>query len=359
MKVGFVSTWDTLCGFAVYIRPLVLEFKKLGVEVKVFSEKDLPFVPRIKVPREIPYSKSWSRYDHSFKELEEAILEYSPDVVYFVHGTALFGLDSRLKTLVGNLSRSGIKVAMDLEVPLPEFVDYFNSLDVDAYLLVVTDLDLPLKNKYYIPFPAIPMSLVGKKIARKKLGIPLNSWMCLVTGFVGQQSGVEYLVRSFRLVANEIPDSRLYIVGGVHPWDRKYWLERGIRLARDLDLLDKNVFFTKRVASETELALYGSATDLFLNYRKDYPWKIFGGAIMRAVSCRKPVVAYDCYSIRNIPRGIVKISTEEEMARSIVQLYKDRDLYLKLKREMEDLYEERKYSRIARMILKILEELVG
>jgi hypothetical protein len=124
-----------------------------------------------------------------------------------------------------------------------------------------------------------------------------------------------------------------------------------------MGLYKDNVIFTESVLTEDSLKKLGSAPDIFIDYRKHSAHKMFSGNAMRAVTYRKPAVMYDCVNVDHIPRGVHKVKNVDSLAKGIINLFNNEDFYSRLEEEISDLYQERKFSRIARQTYNKMEEM--
>jgi len=370
MKIALVTTWDSLCGIAIYMRHYVLNLPKENLDLKVFCEKDIlnfkgKKVPRISTLPDIPYEKCWSRLE-DFQELFNKIIEYKPDIMHICHEPGIFGLDIRLIKLFNSLRISKIKTVMQPLAPLPRLIEYYAQLNADSYivndfpeeLIMLPKYGMPKDKLFYIPLGVHVMNLFSKEEARKELGIPLEKKILLTTGFIREATGVKDIITSLLPVVLEYPETLMIFAGYIHPFDSDRWIKEGEEHAKFLEL-EKNVLFTKKFHSEKELELYGSASDIYLHYRKHYGLPISSGTSMRAIGCALPIIAYDCPAVDVIQKGIVKIHNEQEMANQILDLFKNKEKYLRLKKEIEELRKEWSWKEVAPQYLEVYKKVLN
>ena len=343
MKIGIVSTYDTLCGMAFFVRDMIKLLKARNYHVIVFAERDMLNVPRIKTIPDVPYYKCWSRRDSNFNQLRDTILQNNVDLIHIVHEPSLFGVDSRFMELVFSLKSNNIKVSLDIESPLPQFKEYFKKLNADLNVFFTTTEPYDIPNSIVLPFPVREYPEISREEARKKLELEEEK-IAIVTGFMRQATGIPYILKAYRDVIKQFPTAKLFFLGGKHPFDSDKWIEEGKILAGKY--LNKNIFFSEKPVSEEQLILYGAATNVYLNYRKEYPWKIIGGAALRAVSSKRPLIAYDCYSVRCLKHGVIFIKSPKEMSEAVIRIYSDNELEEKLCQEMEKELQYRKWSKV-------------
>jgi glycosyltransferase involved in cell wall biosynthesis len=355
MRLALVSTWDTVCGIAFYTHQYMETMRRHGVKVKVFSEKDLPNVPNIPTPKTIPFEKAWSRYDGDWLEMARKIIGWKADVVLIIHEAGMFGTDTRMKQLVRTLQQAGIKVFIDIQCP--DLKGYYESLDANGYICTTcpSEAYVPRGRTLVIPLPVRVYPEMSKEETRQVLGIPRDVKMGLVTGFLRAATGIPEIVSAWKGVVQAYPTARLYFAGGIHPFDTDYWLQQGKELVKQLSL-ENNVFFTERIHTDEELMLFGAATDVFLNYRLRSNPAIVGGAIMRAISSRRPAIVYDCAPVAILNKGVIRVRSIEEMTQAIVKVFSDPVLEEQLTNEMRELYAERNWEVIVPKIIKFMEE---
>lgn len=344
MKVGLATTYDTLCGLAIFIRHYI-EAARHDVDFHILAEKDMPNVPNISTLPGIPYTKCWSRKEDYVDDIIRVLTTHDCEILHVNHEASLFGQDLRLANLMYEAEQVGIKTVLHMNNPLTGNATFYKLTRADQYIfmnfpeeyLVWTRLGIPVEKYNYIPLAAVPVEPLDKYKTREKLGIDQDKIVLLTTGFVREATGVVELIHITKSLSSLYPNIQTIIAGGVHPFDTYEHIRRGKALAKQYNI-EKQVTFTESVHSEEELREYGFASDIYIQYRRHYPYPIIAGSIFRAISCRLPMVAYDCPSLVAIRQGIMKTLSLKGMAQNIADLIDDKELYDKYKGEVEDLY---------------------
>ena len=146
--------------------------------------------------------------------------------------------------------------------------------------------------------------------------------------FVGRlegRKGASYLLKAYEQVKQEVPNSRLIMVGSGNRQRRAY--EEEIK-----DKKIKDVIFTGYI-SDSELPRYYRSADVFC--APAVGKESFGIVLLEAMAAGKPIVASDIggYS-RLIDHGaeglLVPPKDSIELAQSLVHLLKDEDLRLRM-----------------------------
>jgi glycosyltransferase involved in cell wall biosynthesis len=345
MKVGLATTYDTLCGLAIFIRHYI-EAAKNDVDFHVLAEKDMPNVPNISILPGIPYTKCWSRKEDYVYDMIKVLKEENCDILHINHEAGLFGNDLRMANLTYECEKIGVKTVLHLNNPLTGNATFYKLLRGDQYIfmnfpeehLVWTRLGIPAEKFNYIPLACVPYERTSKLDARDELGIEQDRIVLLNTGFVRAATGVVELVHITKGLSQLYPNIQLIIAGGTHPFDTYEHIRRGMSLVKQYNL-EKNVTFTEQVHSEEDLKDYGFASDIYVQYRKHYPYPIIAGSIFRAISSRTPMVGYDCPSLVAIRQGILKTLSIKGMTQNIADLIDNPDMYSTLQGEVEELYD--------------------
>ncbi len=159
----------------------------------------------------------------------------------------------------------------------------------------------------------------------KKRFCPNNELMVLCVGRLVEKKGINYLIEAFSKVLEEIPESRLVIVGS-GPMDsylKKLALNIGI---------SKNVFFCGEIP-HSDLPKYYSACDLFVLpsiIDKTGDRETQGVVYIEAMASKVPVIGTNTGGIPDVITDGVGIMVQEkdpdELAETMVRLLADKKL---------------------------------
>ena len=160
---------------------------------------------------------------------------------------------------------------------------------------------------------------------RKALSIPQNTPVVGFVGFISPAKGLEYLIRSIKLVKEKNCKVKLVIVGGVVRSQAAYYLKLK-NLIHELGL-DEDIIFTGYVKHE-KVPLLLSLFDVFVlpSCHEGTPV-----CILEAMAMERPVIASDVGGvselvINGITGILVSPRNETQLAESIIQLVKNKEL---------------------------------
>jgi len=155
-------------------------------------------------------------------------------------------------------------------------------------------------------------------------GFDDGTFNILFVGRLEPRKGLRYLLRAFPTVKEEIPRSRLIIVGS-GPLERYYrqWVPRRYRA---------DIFFEGLVSKES-LPSYYSTCDVFCSPATGK--ESFGIVLLEAMASGKPIVASDIAGYRNVIADgqeglLVKPKQPEEIAHAVATIGLDESLRKRL-----------------------------
>ena len=356
LGVAFVCPWDTLSGTALQFRQMITYLSN-EVDLKVFSE-DNPKIAPISTPLGIPWEKCWSRKFDNLTFLIKKLSEFKPDIVHLIHESNWFGVDHRLRQLSRWSLDNNVKLIIQFESPMPQWMDYFSSLECAGYISssypeeVLTLTDLGLNNITYIPKPIIEGEMIPKEEAKRILKLR-GKTILLNTGFQRNASGYSDIVQGILPILKSNPNL-VFIAAGCEHYDEpepSKYRDDAMRIARKYKI-DKQVIFTNKFHSEKELFTYGSASDIYIHYRKNAAFFFASGSIGRAFSFEIPAVAYDHPSLDDIQKGMIRVHSPSELDLGIRLLLANPKLYTELKEESIEIKKERSPLNISKKVLK-------
>ena len=202
------------------------------------------------------------------------------------------------------------------------------------------------------------MQNISKKKARESLGIPIKNKSLLFFGYIWRYKGLDTLLYAFNLVHKDIPESTLLIAGElVH--GSKEWNE----YEKIIQTYSLQPFILKKIEyiPESEIEIYFSASDLVvLPYQE--PFDTHGGIAALAIAFKKPLVVTD---IGGSPeyvkdtRVISKPNDAEGLAKNIIRVLQDKQLYAKLSKDSKERAQELTWDTIAQKTVSIYQNLMN
>jgi glycosyltransferase involved in cell wall biosynthesis len=351
-----ITPWDTLSGTALQFRQEIVYLAN-QTEVMIFSEMDSSHIPKISVPS-IPYEKCWSRKVGNLDRLMKGLEKFNPDIVHLIHEANWFGVDQRLEELSEFCKDHRMKFIIQFESPMPQWMEYFAELKCDGYLSSSypeenTILEeLGLHNVQYIPKPIPEGPMIPREEAQKTIGYE-GKRILLNTGFQRQASGYSEIIKGIAPILAKNKDI-IFIAAGCEHYDEfqpSKFRDEAMKLAGSLGV-DSQIIFTNKFHSEKELFTYGSASDIYIHYRSKAMFFFASGSIGRAFSFELPAVAYDHPSIDDIPRGMVRIHSTDQLEQAIELLLTNTSYYNRLKKEVLEIKAERSPENTSKKLLE-------
>lgn len=159
-----------------------------------------------------------------------------------------------------------------------------------------------------------PLKADGKQI-REKFGVQ-NKFVYMYYGRAGISKGLEYLIQAVPLIDREIPDSKLLLILGDEPKDRRQHIIETI--AR---LKIENSIILLRPVPRNELPNYIAAADCVVVPSLS---EGFGFTAAEACAMERPVVATNVASLPEVVSGkyvLVERRSPDELAKAIRKVY--------------------------------------
>ena len=194
---------------------------------------------------------------------------------------------------------------------------------------------------------------LDKNKIRKKYNISEDDKVVLFVGNLEAYKGCEYLLSAFSIVAKEMNDAYLILVG-------KGSLESRLKeVAMKFDVKNK-VFFAGYVR-DNELPYYYAACDVFV-LPSISEYEGFGIVQLEAMACGKPVIATNIPGVREVDKkelATIHVPPKDKraLAEALLTILKDEKLAIKMGNNGRKLVEEfYSWPKIARTILQLYEK---
>ena len=343
MKIALVSPYDFAYpgGVTHHICHLAAHFTRMGHEVKVIAPASKAisnlvdkFIP-VGRPRPIPVSGSIARITISpwLSSRIKAILDREEFDIIHLHEPLM----PMLCTTVLRLSRttniatfhaSGARSWYNYGSPLAKLLlkKWFRKLHGK---IAVSELAMNCVGKHFPSYYDIIPNGIDLKHFSPDVS-PIDEFRdgklnILFVGRLEKRKGLNYLLKSYQQVKQEIPDSRLIIVGPGTRLRRKY--EKQVKRSR----LEDVVFVG--YASYDDLPRYYKTADVFCAPATGF--ESFGIILLEAMAIGKPIVAsnvegYASLIAHGVEGYLVPPRDEKELARSLISLLRDESLRQKM-----------------------------
>jgi glycosyltransferase involved in cell wall biosynthesis len=164
------------------------------------------------------------------------------------------------------------------------------------------------------------------------------------------------LLKAFKLIKKKYPNSRLYLVGDVSKYQRKYYK----KLQKIVETLKINdVIFTGYVSDENLTGYYNLADICIQPSIGEEGWGI---TIVEAFACRKPVICTDIFyrtGVADVDRTlIVKGGDPLELAKAIELMIEDEGLRKKLVKNGYKFAQKLSWKKMAHEVQQVVNNLV-
>jgi glycosyltransferase involved in cell wall biosynthesis len=199
-----------------------------------------------------------------------------------------------------------------------------------------------------------------KKAIELKKKYAGDNKVILYTGRLVERKGVEYLIRAFKLLIEEMNKVELWI-GGDGPQNKKL-----VYLAKELGLMNKCKFFGWR-KSHDEIAPYMIACDVFVlpsithNKEGAEPW---GAVVNEALWASRPVVVTDAVGcsedlvINGYNGYVVKEKDIEGLKNAIKDIIINEEKFIQFKTNAYKVIEKYTYENMAKDIVNSISDIL-
>ncbi|MDR1820547.1 MAG: glycosyltransferase [Methanobrevibacter sp.] len=398
MKVLHLSTYNTKCGIADYLRYLLSEFEKIDEYHDVY-----PINMDVQKKRE--YNEAIEYYEEFIKKAQKY------DIIHIQHEFGTFTGDYPIwkSFKLFNYILEGIKdkrVFVTFHSPpilllhnkisnkifkSYSFVKYFqkdnnfiglvhNNINLNQYLQAGFS-PKSIKQIFHPTPNLIKNQMINKELSdavTKKLNLDKDSKVLSITGFINNSlEGRNILMRllltllsssGFSLkgqdigikILNQLPENYKFILlGGKHPHGNSIYYDKIVEYINENSLNDR-VLITG-FYDEKDLATYAELIDIFLApYSNSFTAS--SGAINVNIQCKKPIIAFDIESFKEINNEfepLVLVKDENSMKEKILEFEKDGSLnnyYI----SQEELYlKNNSYEKLAKLQLEMYKSLMN
>ncbi len=247
MRIGFVTTYPPIdCGIATYSSYLVEELEKLSNIVYVVSETEA------KGKRVYP---TYRKQDPDLaQKIFQAVLKINPDIVHIQHEFGLYGpfKGVYIIPLIYKFRLSKIPVVTTLHTVYEDF-SYENKLITEAIIrasnAVIVHEDYQKESIYknidsfdsifVVPHGVRKVNFIPD--TKSKLGIE-NKKVILLIGYLRPSKNFDLIVRIFPKIKEKVPNSLLFIAGGIRMGEFSDYMDSFKRLVSESPVKDSIKF---------------------------------------------------------------------------------------------------------------------
>ena len=185
---------------------------------------------------------------------------------------------------------------------------------------------------------------ISKEEARKYLNISSDKKVILFFGYMWNYKGLDVLLKSLKIVKENMNDVVLLLAGQpLRDWE-KY--EKIIKENR----LDDCIIKALKYIPDPEIEYYFSSADLVALPYYEHPFDTHGGVGALALSFNNPMIVTDVGGLPEYvkdERVISHPNNVEELSQKIISVLNDETLLKKLSKDSEELSKELSWDKIA------------
>lgn len=198
---------------------------------------------------------------------------------------------------------------------------------------------------------------ISKIDAREQLQISTDKKILLFFGYVWRYKGLDILLQSLADIKKEVPNIQLLIVGQTF----RYWgsWKYYEKIIKKYNLFDY-VITKLEYIPESEIEPYFGAADLVVLPYKE-PFDTHGGVGALVLGFKKPMVVSDIGGLPEYVKdrqAIVNPDDVTDLSKTIINIFKNKNLYEKLTQDSVDLSKELTWEKIAKKTVEVYKKLM-
>ena len=393
MKVGILTQYpgeigksENLSGVATFSEYLFSHFDDSNVELTIYANKE-----KRQKDYEIKGKKQtikycWEKGLNPFFKIWKLVKSNKEDIIHIQHELFLYGSIltniflfifvflcwlSRIKVIIEfhaviPLDKLNKEFAKDNRINVPPllakvcFLFFYKCISLLCKIVIVHE---PVFKKYLIsqyhikkekikvvPLPCIePEQIYTKEAARQKLKLSIEKKIIFYFGYISGYKGLDKLVEAGREFLTKIPNSFLYIAGGLHP-----------RMKTDEDYLNfvkvlkenspHNTYWHGYVQDE-EIPILFAAADLMV-----FPYSIgmsSSGPLAQAIAYEVPFIVSNAFKGIVMNKNCIYGEFVKDLANGIEKFFEDKNMRQSIEKYSTKMKKERNPNRLVGELIKI------
>jgi glycosyltransferase involved in cell wall biosynthesis len=348
LKLGVVTTYNTICGIAEYSNYLYCNVSNAVADIKFLANKDAS--GRIQVDRD-NVIRIWQYDEQDFSSLLQWIDDSSAenaspifDIIHIQYSEGFYTL-SALAQLIDGLSERGIKTVLTahgLQVDGVDFaeikpqlekleqiqalnqddISYLRSIGLDnAVFITHGNVTLPLQSKMRLQKEVLDMEN-GETDTEKAPVIATH-------GFMSEGKGIMESLEAIKLIHQDYPQLKYLAVNAVNPRNMtsaglsQHFQEK----VKDYGL-EKNVIHLDQFLDQEEIIIALATADICI-FAYPEAKQTASGAVKLAMAAGRPIVTTNSFQMNDM-RDIAHLIDDnkpESIAKALKSLLTDRDKY--------------------------------
>lgn len=379
LNLCVITTWPPYMeGIALYSAKLYREIAAFA-HIEVIANKVAPSNTSVLNENGITIHRIWSRDDlFSLFRVFKHAMQSRAQLIHMHHGWLLYGRFSTflipLFLLVVRLTKKPVILTMhsvikrNAKICSNGFLNNAVNLVIFALTRVLAQcackiivhnqlMKKTLEEDYGCEGAkviVIPHGVVKARLKPYGGNSSCDTLKILSLGFRRKEKKLEHLIQGFYEFSKEIPNAKLFLVGGHHPHDACAYSEKIVKLVKDLKLEDKVKMID--FVSEEELDQLISDSDFIILVSTNKYFIEASGALARVADFGKPVVcsrvpkfygelADGCECVMVTPGNV------EELVKAMKMLAENGELRQQLAFNLKRRFSNRYWSDVAKMHL--------
>jgi glycosyltransferase involved in cell wall biosynthesis len=360
LRVAWISSFvPKRCGIATFSRDLIegIELADPTIQINIAAAEsgsdELTYGPRV-VTTTLATSQT------SFVQAGRMLASTDPDVIVLQHEFGLYGGNRTNFTRDGKTYRypTGDNIFNLLDsIPAPLITTLHTVLDqpdderhetirriserskvvvtmtADAKQLLVDQYDIDPNHIAVIAHGVPSVPPIQSKLAKKRLGIPTDEPIMMITGLIGSNKGIDIAIKALPEILKIQPRLKLYVCGQTHPeiltHSGEAYRESLVELAKDLGV-EKSLVFVNHYLPLDELVEYLQAADLYLTLHGD-PEQAASGTLAYALGAGLVAISTPYRYAKEVlgeGRGfLVPFDDDRALSETVIKLMSDKKLF--------------------------------
>ncbi|MDR7435752.1 MAG: glycosyltransferase family 4 protein [Armatimonadota bacterium] len=376
LTVALISTYPPReCGIATFTRDLnfSLNLESPWIETFVVAITDdgarYPYGTEVR----------WELYQNdpaSYREIAQALNDAGVDVVNIQHEFGIFGgewgeyvldlmerVDAPIVTTLHTVLPNPLPITRNIIRNIVRLSDAVVVMLPSAAKILLESYGITSDHKIFVIPHGVPTpSLTPPLEAKRQLGL-LGREVITTFGLISSGKGIEDVIEALPQVRAKHPKVLYLILGQTHPnvlrREGEAYRNSLVRRVQDLGL-EENVRFDNRYLREEELALYLSATDIYITPYHN-PDQVTSGTLSYALGFNRAIIATPYLYARDLlkdGRGIlVPFRSPEAIAEAVLYLLDHPDLRAQLQHNASMLAAQMRWPKVARSYLALFTQM--
>lgn len=305
MRIALIAPYGVKCGIATYSEHLAQELSTEH-EVVIFAE-DYIGNSQDEFKTDLKVVSCFNR-NHPDQRLIEALQSFNPHAVHIQHEYGVFkNLRDTLMEVAAQFEGRTIitlhTVKTGNKFDLQDCAQYFIVHKISGKEHLVEEEEINPDRIEVIPHGTLLVPQIPSKVARLKLGLPLDRKIILSHAFLGRRKNIDKIIKAVADLKNELPIYYVH-VGAVHPHspqnEGKAYLHECLHLIEELGV-GSEVQIIPKFIPDKELIYYLNASDVIVTLENSIFPNLAASGIMHTIAPNKPVIASNVINFDEFP----------------------------------------------------------